>query len=174
MLITGGCRSGKSGYALACGRAKSPRIFIATATACDDEMAGRIKMHRTERGERWKTVEEPLALAEALNENSAHNGIVVVDCITLWTNNMIHGGKTDGAITRRVSELGKAVLQAESSVIIVTNEIGAGIVPENPLARRFRDLLGLANQRLASVCGRVVCMIAGIPLPIKEEKDDES
>lgn len=164
ILITGGARSGKSGLAerltLELGR---PAVYIATAQAHDAEMAERIAQHQARRGAEWRTVAEPLALAEALVRTDG-TAPRLVDCLTLWLTNLILSERdweaaSDGLL---------ASLAAQSApVIFVTNEVGAGIVPENRLARQFRDAAGLLNQRVAEACDEVHLCVAGYPLQVK-------
>lgn len=171
-LVIGGCRSGKSRYALTLA-GQTPgksRVFIATSVPEDDEMKDRVRRHQEERGSQWKTVEAPIRLAQAISETSAGADVIVVDCITLWISNlMMDAGAKDG-IEDSIERLSASLASAHCPVIIVTNEVGAGIVPENRLARRFRDFVGTANQNLASVSDRVVWVVAGIPVFIKGEK----
>lgn len=166
-LITGGCRSGKSEYALMLAGGSTNKVFIATAEARDQEMAERIERHKLRRGKDWKTVEEPLSLIEALSAYGSEADAVVVDCLSLWLSNMIVRGDNAEYILDRANDLARRVQDAESDLIIVTNEVGYGIVPENEMARTFRDMAGCANQILAGVCSQVILMVAGIPLVIK-------
>ncbi len=163
-VVIGGARSGKSSYAerllLATAR---PRRYIATAEAWDDEMRARIAQHQQDRGTDWTTVEAPLDLAPALAAASRDEA-VLIDCATLWLTNHVladHdiGDETDRLIT--------ALAACPAPVVIVTNEVGWGIVPENALARRFRDAQGRLNQRLAAEAALVVTVIAGLPLALK-------
>ncbi len=163
-LVTGGARSGKSAWAeaLAC-RSALPRRYIATAQAWDDEMARRIAQHRTQRGPDWKTVEAPLALDTALAEAKAGE-VVLVDCLTLWlTNHML----AEHDLTRKSAKLLESLASCPAAVIAVTNEVGWGIVPENALARAFRDAQGRLNQAVAVQADLVVAVIAGLPLALK-------
>jgi adenosylcobinamide kinase/adenosylcobinamide-phosphate guanylyltransferase len=167
MLVTGGARSGKSAYALARARAfPAPRVFIATATAGDDEMASRIAAHRRERGAAFRTIEEPLAPAAALAGLARATGVAVVDCVTLWITNLLPRAD-DPAIAAAIATLAGTIARCGFPVIVVTNEVGWGIVPFDAETRRFRDLLGLANQRLASAVDEVVLMVAGIAVAVK-------
>ena len=164
ILITGGARSGKSLLAerqtLALGR---PAIYIATAEAHDAEMADRIARHQERRGEEWRTVTAPLELVQALD---ATDGAAprLVDCLTLWLTNLLLGGHD---WETAVAALAEALPRQTAPVIFVTNEVGAGIVPENALARRFRDAAGLTNQRIARACDELWLSVAGHPLRIK-------
>jgi len=169
VLVTGGGRSGKSEYALRLAEAHANKVFIATAESKDPEMAERIERHKLRRGQGWRTVEEPLDLVAALAEWKSGAEAVVIDCLTLWLSNLLLRGDSPESILNQVQALAQEVEKSSADLVMVTNEVGSGIVPENELARRFRELAGLVNQRLGKVCGRVVLMVAGIPLCIKEE-----
>jgi adenosylcobinamide kinase / adenosylcobinamide-phosphate guanylyltransferase len=168
-LITGGARSGKSAHALALAQqaAGTRRYFIATAEALDDEMRERIAHHRASRSVEFATVEEPIALAVALSALAGRADIVVVDCLTLWISNLLMTPRSDENILAEARGLADAMADATFATIVVTDEVGAGIVPENATARRFRDLLGWTNQALAQTAERVVLMIAGYPIRVK-------
>lgn len=168
-LITGGARSGKSAHALALAE-DAPgerRFFVATAEPADDEMRERIAHHRARRPAEFTTVEEPIALGDALAALDGRADIVVIDCLTLWISNLMLAGRSDEAVIAGACALAEALAAARFDSIVVTGEVGAGIVPENPTARRFRDLLGWTNQALAQLAGRVVLMVAGCPLRVK-------
>jgi adenosylcobinamide kinase / adenosylcobinamide-phosphate guanylyltransferase len=170
LLVLGGARSGKSRYALelAENSGKTP-VLIATAAAGDDEMAERIAKHRAERKPHWQVIEEEIDLAGALLREARQDHIVVVDCLTLWlTNLMLKGADVEAAGENLVRTLD--VLEAP--VIFVSNEVGLGIVPENTLARRFRDAQGTLNRELASACEAVVFIAAGLPLRLKPSDTD--
>ncbi len=164
-LVLGGARSGKSAFAtklvrdsgLAC-------VFIATATAGDEEMRERIARHQAQRDQAWRTIEEPLALAEALARESAADRAILIDCLTLWLSNLLHAGRNVETETRK---LVAAVQQAGSPLVLVSNEVGLGIVPDTPLGRRFRDAQGRLNQEIAAVAPNVVLLAAGLPLWLK-------
>jgi adenosylcobinamide kinase/adenosylcobinamide-phosphate guanylyltransferase len=163
-LVLGGARSGKSRYAeslvTAC---PPPWTYVATAEPLDDEMRARIAEHRARRGADWRTVEAPCDLAEALQRNSA-GGVVLVDCLTLWlTNRML----ADADIEEDSARLEAVLSGIAAPVVVVSNEVGLGIVPDNALARRFRDAQGRLNQRIAARADRVVLMVAGLPLVVK-------
>ncbi len=162
-LITGGVKSGKSSYALklALSRKQKSRFFIATAEALDEEMTERINKHKQERGNRFETIEEPLDVPESLLQ-LPQNSVCVIDCITLWISNLMHHKRTD-LIHRLIDVLNST----SCDVIIVTNEVGMGIVPANKLARRYTELLGETNARIAEISDRVTLMISGIPVTIK-------
>jgi len=174
-LILGGARSGKSTLALqrAANSGKAV-LFIATATASDDEMRERIARHRAERPVEWRTIEAPLRVAAALRE-APRDAFVIVDCLTLWLANVLfpaHGGANvcaDDAVFKREREaLLSAVREAACEGALVSNEVGLGIVPDNAVARRFRDEQGSLNQQLAVLCERVTLVAAGIPLVLKQ------
>jgi adenosylcobinamide kinase/adenosylcobinamide-phosphate guanylyltransferase len=166
ILITGGARSGKSvlaeRIALGLGR---PAIYIATAEAQDDEMAARIALHQSRRGPEWQTLSAPLDLARALRDSDT-GPPRLVDCITLWLSNLMLAGQDWEA---EVTALAALLPRLSAPVVMVTNEVGAGIVPENRLARQFRDAAGQTNQILAAACTEVWVSIAGQPLRIKPQ-----
>ncbi len=161
-LILGGARSGKTIHALQMAEAAGRGlVMIATAEALDDEMADRIARHRAERGPAWRTLEAPLDLTGALAETQPGDA-VVVDCLTLWVSNLMHAGL-------EVERAGEALIAALAGreVILISNEVGLGIVPANALARRFRDEAGRLNQRIAAAADKVVFIAAGLPLVLK-------
>ncbi len=166
-LITGGARSGKSAHALMLAeQSAGPKIFIATAEGRDDEMRRRIVKHKAERGPGWITVEEPVNVAEAVAVHGAAGNFIVVDCLTLWASNLLQ--QADNAVfARKADGLAAAVAGVAAAVIVVTNEVGLGIVPGDPVSRAYRDRLGLVNARMAAACGRVILMVAGLPVVIK-------
>ena len=168
LLVLGGARSGKSRYAQqqAEALAASGRelVYVATAQALDDEMAERVARHRAERDARWRTVEEPLDLASALIRERGAERIVLVDCLTLWASNLMFADRDVEADLARVVE---ALTDASGPILLVSNEVGLGIVPDNPMARRFRDIAGTINQAIAAAASEVVFVAAGLPLPLK-------
>jgi adenosylcobinamide kinase/adenosylcobinamide-phosphate guanylyltransferase len=165
VLVLGGARSGKSRYAqtLAEQSGLAPTL-VATATAGDEEMAARIARHRAERDSRWATLEEPRDLASLLAREARPDRVLVVDCLTLWLANATFG---DADIEAETRALCAAVAGAGGPVVLVSNEIGLGLVPETPLGRRFRDDQGRLNQALATVCDTVVLIVAGQPVQVK-------
>ena len=169
-LVLGGARSGKSRYAmnLAEARFKKP-VYIATAERIDAEMVKRIERHRLERGPKWTCVEESLGIAAVLQDFPHGRDGALLDCVTVWLNNVMYREGKDW-VAWRVAELIKALGQVKHEVIIVSNEVGMGIVPEHELGRNFRDLAGWLNQDLAAVAGTVVLVIAGIPMFLKGKK----
>ena len=165
-LVLGGARSGKSGYAERLITASPPPwIYVATAEPGDAEMAERIARHRARRGAGWTTLETPRDLAGAL---AAHGTTpMLVDCLTLWLSNALLA-RAD--VDAEIECLEAALAQAAGPLVLVANEVGFGIVPDNPLGRRFRDAQGLLNQRIAARADCVVLVVAGLPLIIKEDK----
>jgi adenosylcobinamide kinase / adenosylcobinamide-phosphate guanylyltransferase len=162
-LVLGGARSGKSRYAEGLlATLPPPWVFIATAEPGDEEMRMRIAAHRARRGPSWQTVEATHELAEAVA--SAQPAPVLVDCLTLWLSNLMLVAVN---IEAEIARLEHALEDAGAPVVLVSNEVGSGIVPEHPLGRRFRDLQGLLNQRMAARADRVVLMVAGLPLAVK-------
>lgn len=165
LLVLGGARSGKSRYAQ--GRAEAlagELIYLASAQAFDDEMRERIALHRADRGPRWSTVEAPLELAEAITVYSTPETVVLVDCLTLWASNLMLAERDTVAATQGLAH---AVLSARGPVILVANEVGLGIVPDNALARRFRDVAGRINQEMAGVVDSAIFIAAGLPIILK-------
>jgi len=168
LLVTGGARSGKSRYAISRAMARPvPRVFVATAEPRDADMAARIGAHRADRGEAFTTVEEPVAVVTALARVPPESGVVVLDCVTLWIANLLAADPTDGDVERAIDTLAACVAVHAVPVIVVSNEVGSGIIPFDPATRRFRDVLGLANQRLAAAVESVVLMVAGLPVAVK-------
>jgi len=183
IFITGGARSGKSSFALSKASTVAGRkAYIATAEALDEEMAKRIEQHKKQRGKEWDTYEVPLKIAEVIKELSGNYSALVLDCLTLWLSNLFMKaqGKGNGlpAIEREIQELVYSLEQFKSSaacgpgsgfcsLYIVSNEVGMGIVPENETARKFRDVAGLVNQKIARVSDEVYMLVAGIPMKMK-------
>ncbi|MBB5710951.1 bifunctional adenosylcobinamide kinase/adenosylcobinamide-phosphate guanylyltransferase [Sphingomonas xinjiangensis] len=163
LLVLGGARSGKSRHAQALAEARGGElVFVATGQAFDDEMRDRIARHQADRDGRWRTVEAPLDLAEAIGDVSGHT--VLVDCLTLWTSNLLLDEADWENATARLIE---AIQAHHGTLILVANEVGLGIVPDNALARRFRDMAGTINQRVAAAVDRVHFLAAGLPLALK-------
>lgn len=170
-LILGGARSGKSRHAEALvEEAAGNGLYIATAAAGDGEMAERIRHHRDRRGSFWTTVEEPLHLAHAIEAHALPGRPILVDCLTLWLSNLMLEGRAIDAATQG---LVAALEESAVPVVLVANEVGQGIVPDNALARAFRDHAGRMNQRIAEVADRVVMMVAGLPMTVKGEETDQ-
>jgi adenosylcobinamide kinase / adenosylcobinamide-phosphate guanylyltransferase len=170
-LILGGARSGKSRYALGlAARCPAPRLFVATGEPRDAEMEARIEAHQRERGSDWATREVPLELAAALNEAQGHYGVVVVDCLTMWVSNLLlKENASQGSIQTAGENLIATLARTAAPTILVSNEVGWGIVPDNSLARQFRDQAGWLHQRLAQVADLVVLVVAGVPMLIKSD-----
>lgn len=181
-LVLGGARSGKSTFALERARVWSEStqagvgtvVFVATAVAFDDEMAKRIKVHQNERPSDWTTLEAPRDVGQAISEWSQPARVIVVDCLTLLANNVIlalpdpeNSTMAQSALDAEIEALLRVYHQSDSAWIIVSNEVGLGLVPAYPLGRVYRDVLGRANQRLAQVADQVVFMVAGIPMVVK-------
>ncbi|MEJ7933753.1 bifunctional adenosylcobinamide kinase/adenosylcobinamide-phosphate guanylyltransferase [Sphingobium sp. AN558] len=165
LLVLGGARSGKSGYAQ--GRAEALEgnlVFVATAQAFDEEMADRIALHRADRGPRWTTAEAPVDLASIIDRHSQPHNVLLIDCLTLWTSNLL---LADQDIIVATELLVSATTRAPGPLIFVANEVGLGIVPDNPLARRFRDEAGRVNQAIAAAVDEVTFVAAGLPLRLK-------
>ena len=165
LLVLGGARSGKSRYAQTRAEATGlKRVFVATAQAFDDEMRERITRHRADRGGVWETIEAPLDLAGIIVARSAPDSVLLIDCLTLWTTNLILG---DHDVGDAATALVEAIAGAKGPVLLVANEVGFGIVPDNVLARRFRDEAGIVNQRVAAAVDEVQLVAAGLPLRLK-------
>jgi adenosylcobinamide kinase/adenosylcobinamide-phosphate guanylyltransferase len=166
-LILGGARSGKTRRALEIGEGFAERYYIATAEALDGEMAARIAHHRAERGGRWRTVEAPLELPAAIGAIASAEAVCVVDCLTLWLSNLMAAGRD---VDAGVDALCEAVARAAPAVVMVSNEVGLGLVPETALGRAFRDHQGRLNQRVARVAATVEFVAAGLPIRLKPER----
>jgi adenosylcobinamide kinase/adenosylcobinamide-phosphate guanylyltransferase len=165
LLVLGGARSGKSRYAQMRAEALDLKpIYIASAQAFDDEMQDRIARHRADRDARWDTIEAAIELARAISVYSTSDTVLLIDCLTLWTANLILG---DHDIPAATDALTRSIEHAKGPLILVANEVGYGIVPDNALARRFRDEAGIINQRVAAVVDEVQLIAAGLPLTLK-------
>jgi adenosylcobinamide kinase/adenosylcobinamide-phosphate guanylyltransferase len=168
VFITGGARSGKSRLAEKIAEGfGSPVCYIATGQAKDSEMTARIEAHRARRGEQWHTLEEPLSLCEAVRAADGRFEAIMIDCITLWLTNLLLAHDDSEQPLAQVQILADMLPQLKTPVILVSNEVGMGIVPENALARSFRDLAGRANEILAASADEVYVMFSGIPLKLK-------
>ena len=169
VFILGRCRSGKSRHALdmAEGISRKPNVFIATCIPHDDEMKLRVTRHQQERSRHWKTVEAPIHLPDAIAGAGGEAGVLLIDCLTLWISNLLMENYDSDQVLDQVKSLTRSVTSAACPVILVSNEVGAGIVPENGLARRYRDLVGSTNQAVAKCTDQVIWVVAGIPVTIK-------
>lgn len=182
-LVTGGARCGKSRYALEQVAGRPAPTFVATADALDDEMVERIRRHREERGTAFTTLEAPLDPAAALAALPADCGAAVVDCVTVWLGNLVHHWTrehgedrppTDVAAWPAVGAFLELLEAPRRDLVLVTNEVGWGIVPATPLGRAFRDLAGRVNQELAARAHRVVLVVSGVPLTVKDTAKEEA
>lgn len=164
-LVLGGVRSGKSRFAQKLAEKESSVVFVATAKAVDEEMRNKIRRHQQERPKQWRTVEEPLDLARVFDECAQQFKILLVDCLTLFVANVLEADPE--MVNARIDGLVEALRKVPTSVVLVSNEVGSGVVPTYPSGRQFRDLLGEVNQKVASVADKVVLMVAGLPLVLK-------
>ncbi len=173
VLVTGGARSGKSAFALRLGEEGAGRkVLIATAEilrnkageVLDPEMAERIRRHRESRSNLWETVEEPIKLPDAIATWGKISRVVLVDCLTLWLSNLLHRERD---ALRGITQLCEVLRKVSSQAILVTNEVGMGVIPDHPLGRRFVDLAGTMNREVAGVADAVYCMVSGIPVKVK-------
>ncbi|MBT9331260.1 bifunctional adenosylcobinamide kinase/adenosylcobinamide-phosphate guanylyltransferase [Paracidobacterium acidisoli] len=168
-LVLGGVRSGKSRYAQQLASGAATVAYIATATVSDEEMAAKIRRHQQERPAMWHTIEEPLELAQAVTTLAPEFACLLIDCLTLFTANLLEATGDDSAAleSRIVALLDALRTAAPAAVVLVSNEVGSGVIPPYPSGRRYRDLLGELNQRIAAVADNVVLMVAGLPLVLK-------
>jgi len=169
ILVTGGVRSGKSNYAQHLAKSfKRKVIYIATAEALDSDMKKRIGSHKKSRDKSWVTIEEPLRVSGAVKKLPAGERVILLDCLTLFISNLILKGLSDAAVCGEINAALKALKRKSDAAIIVTNEVGSGIVPDTKLGRRFRDLQGKVNQIASGAADCVYLMVSGIPLKIKQ------
>ena len=168
-FVFGGARSGKSRFSQKLGESvPGKRLFIATAQPLDDEMKKRIESHRTSRGKNWATIEEPLEISKAIRENGNEYPLILIDCLTIWISNLLERfGGDEEKILEEVRSIEEAIKESDGRFIVVSNEVGMGIVPENKMARQFRELLGIVNQRMAELSDRVILMASGVPMVLK-------
>jgi adenosylcobinamide kinase / adenosylcobinamide-phosphate guanylyltransferase len=165
LLVLGGARSGKSAYAQSLAETYGPqRLFLATAEAGDEEMAERIARHRAARTKGWTTLEQPLEVARALSAEARPGRIVLVDCLTLWLSNLMLAGRDPG---QAIAGLTEAIGALAGPAVLVSNEVGLGIVPDHALGREFRDWQGRANREVARACDAAVFIAAGLPVQLK-------
>jgi adenosylcobinamide kinase/adenosylcobinamide-phosphate guanylyltransferase len=169
IFITGGCRSGKSRFALNYANQHfSKKIYLATCEVLDEEMAQRVEDHKKIRGPEWQTIEQSIAIVNEIKKYRDKVEVILLDCITLWLSNLLMKWNSDSRIVGEVDRLIDVIKQSQTSLIIVSNEVGMGIVPPEPLGRRFRDLSGMVNQRVAEVASTVIFMVSGIPIFLKD------
>jgi len=168
IFVTGGCRSGKSRFALDwTNRHFSKKLYLATCEVLDEEMARRVEMHKKIRGPEWQTIEEPLDVVKKIKQYENEVEVILFDCITLWVSNLMMKCDDEQKIMDQVERLLETVKRTPSSFILVSNEVGMGIVPADPLGRRFRDIAGWVNQKIAESVDTVVFMVSGIPIFLK-------
>lgn len=161
-LVTGAARSGKTRFALKHAGEREPRVYIATAELLDEEMRERARRHQQERSSRWMTIEEPLNLVQPLSQTYP---VFVIDCLTLWLSNWLL--RDSGSVPAQIESLKTALSRAQGDVIAITNEVGWSVVPDNQLARSFRDWSGKMNQEVADIADAVYVMVCGIPVRVK-------
>jgi adenosylcobinamide kinase / adenosylcobinamide-phosphate guanylyltransferase len=166
-LVLGGARSGKSRYAQQLAEQSRHVVFVATAKASDEEMRAKIERHRRDRLQEWPTIEEPLDLAKVLADHELACDVILVDCLTIFAANLLEAEGDGDSMERRVEALCEALQTAQCNVVLVSNEVGSGVVPEYAVGCRYRDLLGEINQKVARVADDVVLMVAGLPLALK-------
>ena len=168
-LVLGGARSGKSRRAVSLGaQSRGPTAFLATAQGLDADLRARIARHRAERPRSWTTVEEPFDVVTACRRLAAAHDLAIIDCLTLWVSNRLLRGDRDEAIVAGGDELARLMTERLVTLVVVSNEVGAGVHPPTEIGVRFRDLLGSVNQRVAAAADRVTLMVAGLPLTIKD------
>lgn len=168
IFVIGGARSGKSAFALnEASKHKGQKAYIATAEALDKEMKERIEKHKKERGNNWDTYEEAIDIVPLIKKIQGRYNVVLLDCLTLWLSNLMHSNKD---VKSEIEYFCSSLLTIHCSLFTVSNEVGMGIVPDNELARRFRDFAGLLNQKIAEIADEVYLVTAGIPVKIKHSK----
>lgn len=168
-LVLGGVRSGKSRFALERARGFARVSFIATAAACDDEMAAKIRRHQAERPAHWRTIEEPLDLGRAIEIAGRDSDLLLIDCLTNFAANLL--GRSADESNALVESFLASLANTSASSVLVSNEVGSGVVPPYPSGRQFRDLLGELNQRVAAIADEVVLLVAGLPLTLKSRAE---
>jgi adenosylcobinamide kinase/adenosylcobinamide-phosphate guanylyltransferase len=169
VFITGGVRSGKSSFVLKeASKIPSKKVYIATAEALDEEMRERIEDHKRKRGRDWDTYEEPIKIADVIKNIKDQYSVIVIDCLTLWLSNLFLNNKN---VEKEIEYFCCSLSTVHCPLFIVSNEVGMGIVPENKMARNFRDMAGILNQKVAKISDEVYVVVAGIPLKIKEKYD---
>lgn len=170
IFIVGGARSGKSTFAVELAKKKGKKnLFIATCIPQDNEMKKRVRLHKKSRPHTWKTIEEAISIESCLTKQKNKFNTIIIDCLGLYISNLLSSGFKDKDIIKKIESLAREISKAKSTVIIVSNEVGGGIVPDNPLARQFRDIIGLSNQIISKYANTVYTMQVGIPIKIKGE-----
>ncbi|MBI3810231.1 MAG: bifunctional adenosylcobinamide kinase/adenosylcobinamide-phosphate guanylyltransferase [Nitrospirae bacterium] len=167
ILVTGGARSGKSAYALSLERPGMRKAFLATCEPLDEEMRSKVARHRAQRSADWVTIEEPLEIETSLHALEGRFDLVVVDCLTLWLNNLLMHGASTEEVLRKTDLVLASARAVKGWVVFVSNEIGMGIVPADAMVRVFRDLAGAVNQRVAQEADEVYFLVAGLPVVVK-------
>ena len=167
IYVTGGARSGKSSFALECAERYGKKAFLATAEPFDEEMTARVEKHKEERGSDFYTVEEPVYIGEALREIPENIDVVLVDCLTVWAGNLLYKLESNEAIMSHVERLLDVLQNPSCNIILVSNEVGMGIVPENAMAREFRDIAGIINQKVANVSTEAWLLCSGLPVKLR-------
>lgn len=168
ILITGGCRSGKSRFALNYANQHfSEKLYLATCEVLDEEMARRVEHHKKMRGPEWQTVEEPVEIVDKIRQHGNVAEVILIDCLTIWLSNLLIKWDNDLRTMEETDRLIHIIKESQTSFILVSNEVGMGIVPADPLGRRFRDLSGMMNQRMAEIMDTVIFMVSGIPIFLK-------
>ena len=168
VFITGGARSGKSAFSETAAKTLGKDlVYIATMEPLDGEMKARIKKHVSRRGREWKTIEEPLRVVEILKKHDRPGRVFLLDCLTLFISNHMLKGASGNALEKKVKELAGFCKSCKASIVIVSNEVGMGLVPDNPLGRKFRDAQGIANKIMAEAANEVYFMVSGIAVKIK-------
>jgi len=168
ILITGGCRSGKSRFALNYANQHfSEKLYLATCEVLDEEMARRVEHHKKMRGPEWQTVEEPVEIVDRIRQHGNVAEVILIDCLTLWLSNLLIKWDNDLRTMEETDRLIHIIKENQTSFILVSNEVGMGIVPADLLSRRFRDLSGMMNQRMAEIMDTVIFMVSGIPIFLK-------
>ena len=166
-LILGGARSGKSRLALTLAGQDVPKAFVATGEPGDEEMAARIRKHRQDRDPSWETHEIPIEVSDWLKNKGVLYKTVVIDCLTLWLSNLLHRGLQEPQVLSSIDELVRSARMVPGTVVLVSNEVGLGIVPGDAVTRKFRDLAGAMNQRVAAAADAVHVSVSGLPMKLK-------
>ena len=169
IFVTGGARSGKSAFSEQAAKALGKDlVYIATMEPLDGEMKARIKKHISRRGKDWKTIEEPLKVVETLKKNDKNGRVFLMDCLTLFISNHMLNGVSGSGLEKKARELASFCKSCKASVVIVSNEVGMGLVPDNALGRKFRDAQGIANKIIAAAADEVFFTVSGIPIQVKQ------